>query len=74
MNVCVDILGPEKSVKQFLKAKLTFLKDGYKQAKDNKPRTSPQQFCPYYDDFDDMMGDHDMISIKKYCTKNEVFH
>ena len=39
MNVCVDILGPEKSVKQFLKVKLTFLKDGYKQAKDNKPRT-----------------------------------
>ena len=57
--------GPEKSVKQ-IKAKLGRLKDAYKQVKDNNSRTgAAPQLCPYYNDFNELLGERDIVSFKQ---------
>ena len=58
----VDNHGTEKSVKQ-IKAKLGRLKDAYKQVKDNNSRTgAAPQSCPYYNDFNELLGERDIPS------------
>ena len=61
----VDNYGPEKSVKQ-IRAKLGRLNDTYKQVKDNNSRTwDVLQSCPYYNDFNKLLGERDIVSFKK---------
>lgn len=58
-------LSPEKSAKQ-TKVKLAQLKEAYKQGKDNNAKTRPSlYFSLYYEDFDERVGEWDMISLKK---------
>ena len=45
MKACVDKQDPEKSVKQ-IKAKLEWLKDAYKHAKDNNVKTVKDCILP----------------------------
>ena len=73
MKATVDNHGPEKSVKQ-IKAKLGRLKDVYKQVKDNNSRTgAAPQSCPYYNDFNELLGEREIVSFKQVkevgCSK-----
>ena len=50
----------QKSLKKN-KAKLGRLKDAYKHVKDNNSRTgAAPQSCPYYDDFNELLGERDI--------------
>ena len=74
MKAAVDNNGPEKSVKQ-IKAKLGCLKDTYKQVKENNSRMrAAPQLCPYYNDFNESLGEKDIVSFKQVkevrCSKN----
>ena len=65
VKAAVDNHGPEKSVKQ-IKAKLGRLKDAYKQVKDNNSRTgAAPQSRPYYNDFNWLLGERDIVSFKQ---------
>ena len=70
----VDKNGLKKSVKQ-IKVKLLRLKDAYKLAKENNSKTGASpQFCQYYKDFEEMLGERDAISFKNVkevgCAKS----
>ena len=72
------LLGLEKTVKQ-IKAKLARLKDAYKQAKDNNSKSGASpQYCQYYNDFDEVLGERDTISFKNVkevgCTDRIELH
>ena len=74
VKATVDNHGPEKFVKQ-IKARLGHLKDEYKQIKDNNSRTgAAPQSCPYYNDFNELLGERDIVSFKQVkevgCSKN----
>ena len=74
VKAAVDNHGREKSVKQ-IKAKLGRLKDAYKQVKDSNSRTgAAPQSRPYYNDFDKLLGERDIVSFKQVkevgCSKN----
>ena len=65
VKAAVPYHGPEKSVKQ-IKAKLRRLKDAYKQVKDNNSRSgAAPQSCPYYNDFNELLGERDIVSFKQ---------
>ena len=74
MKATVDNHGPEKFAKQ-IKAKLGRLKDEYKQIKDSNSRTAAApQSSPYYNDFNELLGERDIVSFKQVkevgCSKN----
>ena len=57
------LLDPRKSIRQ-CKDKIRNLKDTYKQAKDNSKRSgSAPQTSAYFDDFDQVLGTRDGISL-----------
>ena len=74
MKVAIDNHRPEMSAKQ-TKAKLRRLKDAYKQVKDNNSRSgAAPQSCPFYNDFNEVLGERDIVSFKQVkeveCSKN----
>ena len=74
MKAAVDSHGSEKSVKQ-IRAKLGSLKVAYKQVKDDNSRTeAAPQLCPYYDDFNELLGERNMVSSEQVkevgCSKS----
>ena len=55
--------GLEKSVKQ-IKANLSRLREAYKQAEDNNPKTgSSPKFSPYYQDFDQICWKNSILLV-----------
>ena len=58
-----------------VKVKLGRLKDAYKQVRDNNSRTgAAPKSCPYYNDFNELLGERDIVSFKQVkevgCSKN----
>ena len=74
MKAVVDNYGPEKSVKQ-IKAKLGRLKNAYKQVIDNSRTRAAPKSCSYYSDFNELLGEGDIVSFKQRkevgCSKNK---
>ena len=65
MKVAIDNHRSEMSAKQ-TKAKLRRLKDAYKQVKGNNSRSgAAPQSCSYYNDFNELLGERDIVSFKQ---------
>ena len=62
IKTAVDAAGPAKTMKQ-CKDKIRNLKDGYKSAKLNNKQTGTSPiYAPFYDDFDEILGDRDCVN------------
>ena len=57
VKIAIDNHGPEKSVKQI---KVNYDASKMRKAKDNNSRTrAAPQSCPYYNDFNELLGERD---------------